>query len=206
MDTSERSLGKEGRLLITVRMASVEGVAVHPARVGTEVPRGKLPAKSPEARIDVYAGLFEAPLQFFDDFVQTFSHDGLPSTRKQAHAQTQGSFEWKPEIERKAASRRWSSSSRSSGRERSCRSMDCGSSIGHAPVGPTVGARVTSTSGWTDVCAGKPDAEGRVRKTAFECLHLKALLHRFDSDEHILHGLRQCLMLLVHPRSLTAHT
>jgi hypothetical protein len=165
-----------------------------------------LPAESTEARIDVYAGLFEAPLQFFDDFVQIVSHGWLPSTRKQAHAQTQGSFVWKPEIERKAASRRWSSSSRSSGRERSCRSMDCGSSIVRAPVRPTVCARVTSTSGRTNVCTGKPDAEGRVRKTTFERLHLKALLHRFDPDEHILHGFRQCLVLLVHHRSLTDHT
>ena len=92
MDTSDRSLGKEGRLLITVRMTSVEGLAVHPARVGTEVARDKLPAESTEARIDVYAGLFEAPLQFFDDFVQIVSHGRVPSTRKQAHAQTQGSL------------------------------------------------------------------------------------------------------------------
>jgi hypothetical protein len=32
------------------------------------------------------------------------------------------------------------------------------------------------------------------------------LLHRFDPDEHILHGFRQCLVLLVHHRSLTDHT
>ena len=165
-----------------------------------------MPAEGTEARIEVYAGLFEAPLQFFDDLVQVFSHGRLPSTRKQAHAQTQGSFVWKPEIERKAASRRWSSSSRSSGRERSCRSMDCGPSVGHAPVDATVRARVTSTSGWTNVCAGKPDAQGRVRKTTLERLHLKALLHCFDADECILRGFCQCLVFLVRHRSLTIHT
>jgi len=37
MDTSDRSLGKEDGLLITVRIASVEGLAEHAARVGTEV-------------------------------------------------------------------------------------------------------------------------------------------------------------------------
>ena len=91
MDTPDRNLGREGRLLITVRMTSVEGLAVHPARVGTEVPCSKLPAESTQARIDFYTGLFEAPLQFFDDFVQVVFHGRLPSTRKQAHAQTQGS-------------------------------------------------------------------------------------------------------------------
>lgn len=65
-----------------------------------------MPAEGTQARIDVYAGLFETPLQFFDDFVQVFCHGGLPSTRKQAHAQTQGSLAWKPEMERKAASNR----------------------------------------------------------------------------------------------------
>ena len=78
--------------------------------------------------------------------------------------------------------------------------------MGHAPVGPTVSARVTSTSGRTNVCTGKPDAEGRVRKTALEGLHLKTLLHRFDADERILRGFRQCLVFLVHRRSLTVHT
>jgi hypothetical protein len=73
-------------------------------------------------------------------------------------------------------------------------------------VGATVRARVTSTSGWTNVCTGKPDAEGRVRKTTFERLHLKALLHRFDAEECILRGFRQCLVLLVRHRSLTDHT
>ena len=68
MDTSERSLGKEGRLLITVRMAPAKGLALHAARLWTEITRSKLPAESAEARVDLDAGLFESPLQFLDPF------------------------------------------------------------------------------------------------------------------------------------------
>jgi hypothetical protein len=50
-------------------MTSVERLAVHPARIRTEIPRGKLPAERAEAWVDLDAGLFETPLQLFDDIV-----------------------------------------------------------------------------------------------------------------------------------------
>ena len=106
MDTSGRSLGREGRLLITVGVASVEGLAVHPAHIGTEVSCGKLPAECPEAGFERHTGLFEPSLEFFDDFVEFVSHLRLPSTRKQAHAQTHGSLQWKSGLDGKAASSR----------------------------------------------------------------------------------------------------
>jgi len=61
-------------LLITIRIASVEGLAVHPAGIGAEIPRGELPAECSEARIELDAGLFEAFLQFFDEFVEILFH------------------------------------------------------------------------------------------------------------------------------------
>ena len=106
MDTSGRSLGNQGALLIAIRVTPAEGVAMHAARVGTEVARGKLPTEGAETRIHFNAGLFEAPFQLFYDFVQVFSHGRLPSTRKQEHAQTQGSSVWKPETESRADSNR----------------------------------------------------------------------------------------------------
>jgi hypothetical protein len=70
----------------------VKGLAEHPARIGAEITRGELPTKGGKARIELQAGLFEATFQFFHDFVEILLHDSLPSTRKQPHAQMQGSF------------------------------------------------------------------------------------------------------------------
>jgi hypothetical protein len=73
-------LGKEETLFIAVRVASVEGLAVHAAGLWTEVSCGKLPAERTKARIDLDTGLFKTPFQLFNDLtdIVLFRHALTP--------------------------------------------------------------------------------------------------------------------------------
>jgi len=87
---------------------------------------------------------------------------------------------------KRAASSRRSSSSRSRGRSNPHGSGGCDSPVRLVPLFTAFCMRDKSTSRGANVCASKPDAQSGIGKTAFNRLHLQAMLHLFDAHQRII--------------------